>query len=160
MATETGAQREVAAETLSGNWRAGVVGGLAGGLVFGAVLSVMATAVIEVAIPSLYALAPPANGTLGWVVHMSHAAVLGVVFAAVVDVAGWGERSSATLAGAGLAYGVVLWVVLAVLVMPVWLDAVGSPANPPLPNVSYTSLLGHLAYGVVLGAVYAAARDL
>ncbi len=42
--------------------------------------------------------------------------------------------------------------------MPVWLSAVGSPANPPLPNVNVMSLVGHVVYGAVLGVVYAALR--
>nr|WP_193570812.1 hypothetical protein [Halorubellus sp. JP-L1] len=43
-----------------------------------------------------------------------------------------------------------------VLVIPVWLDAVGFANAPALPNVSVQSLVGHVVYGVILGAVYAA----
>ncbi|OYR79845.1 histidine kinase, partial [Halorubrum sp. E3] len=63
------------------------------------------------------------------------------------------------LVGSGMCmrsgYGIAVWIALAVIVMPIWLSAVGSPANPPLPNVSALSALGHLAYGVVLGGTYA-----
>jgi uncharacterized membrane protein YagU involved in acid resistance len=69
-----------------------------------------------------------------------------------------GERPGASI-GAGAAYGLAIWVVLAVLVMPVWLSAVGSPANPPLPNISAMSAIGHLAYGIVLGAAYTGLAD-
>jgi hypothetical protein len=57
---------------------------------------------------------------------------------------------------AGVGYGVVAWVVLAALVMPVWLGAVGFPNAPPFPNFAVPSLLWHLVYGVVLGAVVVA----
>ncbi len=44
--------------------------------------------------------------------------------------------------------------------MPVWLSAVGSPANPPLPNFNPMSLVGHVVYGAVVGATFPALRDL
>lgn len=37
-------------------------------------------------------------------------------------------RKAARTVGAGVAYGVLAWVVLAALVMPLWLSAVDSPA--------------------------------
>lgn len=154
MAVETGTDDATATAVASENWRAGVVGGLAGGVVFGALLSAVSPGVLEMAIPSLYGLAPPANGVLGWVVHMSHAAVLGVLYAGFIGATDTPRGAWARHVAAGAAYGVVLWAVLAVFLMPVWLDTVGSPANPPLPNVSWTSLAGHLLYGVVLAAVY------
>lgn len=136
-------------------WQAGLVGGLAGGLVFGAMLSMMMTPVIEMAIPAMYGIAGPA-GLAGWVIHMSNSAVLGVVFGGLVGRAGLEGMGRA--AGAGLVYGAVLWVVLAAIVMPIWLGAVGFPATPPLPNFNPMSLVGHLVYGLVLGVVYAAVR--
>jgi len=156
MASETATTTDTVLETTPGNWRVGVISGLVGGAVFGILLSVQMTNVIEVAIPSMYGLAPPPNGTIGWVVHMSHAAVLGVVFAGIVGVLGFDGASAWKHVAAGLVFGVVLWVVLAALIMPVWLDAVGSPADPPLPNFNQTSLVGHAVYGLGLGIAYAA----
>jgi len=160
MASETATVADDAFENAPGNWKAGVLAGLVGGAVFGVLLSIRMTPVIEVAIPSMYGFAPPPNGTLGWVAHMSHAAVLGLVFAGVVGVVGLDDASAWTQVAAGLAFGVVLWIVLAALVMPVWLDAVGSPADPPLPNFDTTSLVGHAVYGVAVGAAYAALEGL
>jgi hypothetical protein len=151
-ATETGT---VTGTATNSTWKAGVVGGVAGAAVMAVLVSVMNPPTLEVAIPSLYALAPPPNGVAGWVVHLSHGAVLGVAFAGVAEAAG-GGRSLGRSVGLGVLWGVVTWAVLAALVMPVWLDAVGSPANPPFPNFATPSLLWHLAYGVVLGALYPA----
>jgi len=53
----------------------------------------------------------------------------------------------------------VTWLVLAALVMPLWLGAVGSPASPPFPNFAIPSLLWHAVYGVVLGGVFVAVHD-
>jgi len=141
----------------SGNWRAGVAGGAVGALVMGGLVLVMSPPVLAVAIPSLYGLAPPPNPAVGMAVHVAHGVVLGVVFAAIA-----GARrvtSTAGLVGLGVGWGVVTWIGLAALLMPVWLSAVGSPASPPFPNFAPPSLLWHVVYGAVLGGVYAVGAD-
>ena len=129
-----------------------MVGGIVGAAVMGALIVLMNDTVIAVAIPSLYTLAPPQNPAAGLFVHVSHGAVLGVVFAGVAGAVG--ADSTGKLLGLGAIWGVATWVVLAALVMPVWLGAVGSPASPPLPNFAPPSLLWHVVYGLVLGGVY------
>lgn len=129
--------------------------GLAGGAVMGVLLLMMMTPVIEVAIPSMYGLT---GGLAGWVIHMAHAAVLGVGFAALARATD--VHSTAKSVGVGVAYGVVIWVALAVLLMPPWLSAVGSPADPPFPNPNPMSLVGHVVYGAVVGATFPAVRNL
>lgn len=153
MATETGTQ--TVTETETSTWKAGVLGGLAGGLVFGALMSMMMPDVIQGAIPGMYGLS---GGAAGWFVHMSHSAVLGVVFAAIVEARPGLASSTGTSVGTGIVYGIVLWAVLAVIVMPIWVGAV-TPAEPPFPNLNFQSLVGHLAYGAILGGVYAALRE-
>ncbi|MGQ4556525.1 DUF6789 family protein [Halobellus sp. GM3] len=150
MATETST---TAVQTEDNAWQYGVVAGVIAAIVMGALMVMQMRPVIEVAIPSMYFLA---GGAAGFTIHVAHGAVLGVVFAAFAT-----TRPDLTTAKAiayGVGYGVVLWAVLAVIVMPVWLSAVGSPANPPLPNVSVTSLVGHVVYGAVLGVSYSAFR--
>jgi hypothetical protein len=149
-ATETG---HAAGTTTDSTWKGGVLGGIAGAAVMAVLISLMRPPTLEVAIPSLYALAPPPNGVAGWVVHLSHGAVLGLAFAGIAEATGVRESLGRSV-GLGVLWGVVTWAVLAALVIPVWLDAVGSPANPPFPNFATPSLLWHLAYGVVLGALY------
>lgn len=135
-----------------GDWKAGVGGGLAGALVMGVLVLVMNPPTLAVAIPSLYGLAPPPSPGAGLFVHLSHGAVLGVTFAAIVGVVG--SESTGKTVGLGAAWGAATWVGLAALVMPLWLSAVGSPASPPFPNFAIPSLLWHVVYGVVLGGVY------
>jgi len=142
---------------LSGNWQAGVLGGILGALAMGALVLAMNPPVLAVAIPSLYGLAPPPNPGLGMVVHVSHGAVLGVIFAAIAGTLG--VERTAQRVGLGVGWGVVTWIGLAALVMPVWLSVVGSPASPPFPNFAPPSLLWHAVYGAVLGGVYAATAD-
>ncbi|WP_415379715.1 DUF6789 family protein [Halosimplex sp. TS25] len=152
-ATETTGQTE----TTNESWQAGVVGGILGALAMGALILAMNEPTLAVAIPSLYTLAPPPNVAAGMFVHVSHGAVLGVAFAAIVGALDL--DSTGKLVGAGAVWGVLTWAVFAALVMPVWLSTVGSPASPPFPNFAPPSLLWHLVYGLVLGGVYAATVD-
>lgn len=147
---ETAVPTAVVKET--GDWQNGVIGGLAGGLVFGALMSLMMPMAIENAIPALWGLE---GGLAGWLIHMANAAILGVVFVALIPYVLEKPTVSDTV-GFGVVYGAILWVVLAVLVMPVWLSAVGFAGAPPLPNINWMSFLGHIAYGAILGGVYAA----
>lgn len=132
-------------------WQAGVGGGIVGSIAFGALMAVQMPAMLEMGIPTMYGL----EGILvGWIVHVSHGAVLGVVFAALLTVTGQSRRGVVRTTGLGLAYGIVVWATLAVVVMPIWLSVVGFPMAPPLPNVDVGSLVGHAVYGIVLGIAY------
>ncbi|SEP09028.1 hypothetical protein SAMN05216388_103225 [Halorientalis persicus] len=134
-------------------WVSGAAAGLAGGAVMGVLFSVLVPPVIEAGIPALFGLS---GGLAGWVVHMSLSAVFGVGFAALVTLTPLSKDTDAPLqlVGAGLLYGAVLWIVAAAIVMPLWLTAVGFPMAPPLPNLDAMSLVGHLAFGTVVGLFY------
>lgn len=82
----------------------------------------------------------------GMVLHLLYGLGAGVVFALVLPVAGFASVGLTAAAGLGVAYGVVLFVVAAVLWMNVVLDI-----DAELPMVGMF-LLFHLVYGVVLGA--------
>lgn len=153
----TRSETATASESLPGNWQAGVLGGIIGAAVMAVLVLGMNPPTLAVAIPSLYTLAPPPNLGVGIFIHLSHGAVLGVVFAAAVGQLDL--RSPGRLAAAGVGWGVVTWVGLAAILMPLWLGAIGSPASPPVPNFAPPSLLWHAAYGVVLAGVYAIAAD-
>ena len=148
MATET--NTTTTAQVTENTWQYGVAAGVVAGIVMGALMVMQMRPVLEVAIPSMYFLS---GGAAGFTIHVAHGAVLGVVFAALASTQA--DLTTAKSLAFGVGYGVVLWVVLAVIVMPIWLSAVGSPANPPLPNVNIMSLVGHVVYGAVLGVVYA-----
>lgn len=146
--TRTGERTGTALEA----WQAGVVGGIAGAIAFGAMMAMQMPEVLEMAIPAMYGLE---GGFVGWILHVSHGAVLGVVFATLLTATGQSHRGIVRTTVLGLGYGIVVWAALAVIVMPIWLSAVGFPMAPPLPNVDVGSLMGHAVYGVVLGVAYA-----
>jgi hypothetical protein len=153
--TQQGTQGLERTEVIRGShsWQYGVEAGLIGGLVMGVLFSLLMPPVIENAIPALVGLS---GGIAGWVVHMSISAVFGVVFVAALTqprIAAVAETAGGVV-GLGLAYGVILWIVAAGIVMPLWLSAVGFPSPPPLPNLGLMGLLTHLVFGLVLGASY------
>ncbi len=85
----------------------------------GIMLQMMMTPVITMAVPALYG----ANGlTAGWIVHLFHSLVFGLIFAAVVISSPSLREYASTVptsAGLGLAYGVIVWIVAAGIVMPI-----------------------------------------
>ena len=133
--------------------RGGIAGGLAA-VVMGAVIGVGDLAVLREAIAGLYL----QSGSLatGVLAHVVHGTIFGILFAAVLSdpslhrVTEW--RWKTVLAG--IVYSVALAVAGAGLIMPMWLDAVGTTPAPPLPNVSVPLLAWHLVYGLVLGVAF------
>lgn len=136
-------------------WRHGAVAGLIAAVAMGLLMSATQIDVLRDAIPGLYGL----EGDLvaGWIAHLVHGVLFGLVFAAVMTDPGLariGERPRMT-ALAGIVYGSVLAVVGAGIVMPMWLGFVGFAESPPLPNITGPTLLWHALYGVVLGVIFA-----
>lgn len=125
--------------------RHGALGGLAGGLVFGVLMQMMGM------IPMIAQLVGSTSPVVGWLVHLAISVGLGVTFAVLV-----GDRLHGALAlvGAGLVWGVIWWVLGALLAMPL---ALGMPVAQ-INETSLMSLMGHLIFGGILGAVVAMTR--
>ncbi|WP_440765803.1 hypothetical protein [Natronorubrum sp. DTA7] len=151
----------------------GAFGGAIGAAAFGVLMWVLDPAIVEVAIPSIYGLEPV--GLVGWGVHVVHGIGLGLVFGLLVtrdpilgilltDVetdAVSGIGAMARIVGAGFVFGLAVWAILPLLVLPVWADAAGGGgAVGDFPTAAIESLVGHLLFGTVLGAVFAATVDL
>jgi hypothetical protein len=124
---------------------AGVVAGVAMGIVVQIALGQIAV------IGALYGTASP---IVGWITHLFHSAVFGIVFAAACSVATLEQwlHSWRRYVLAGAVYGLVLWTVAASVVMPLWLSLVGLPT--PVPTFSPGSFLAHLLWGVLVGVGY------
>ena len=93
---------------------------------------------------------------VGWLTHLFHSVVFGVGFVAAFS----GRRlrqyrdSPLGAVAVGVGYGVLLWLVAAGFVMPVWLNAVGVDAA--VPTLNAVSLAGHTVWGAVLGGGFVA----
>jgi hypothetical protein len=122
----------------------GVVAGLAGGVVFGTMMHMM------VMLGMVAGLVGSESVAVGWLVHLVISAAIGAGFGVVL-----GPR--ATSYGPGLTYGVlygaIWWVLGPLVLMPLFL---GMGAFPPIEQIQVLSLVGHLAFGAVLGLVHVA----
>jgi len=122
----------------------GALAGLAGGLVFTLVI------VLVDALPAVAGLVGAQAPTTGLIVHLVIAQIIGVSYALLF------RRRSFDLTsgiGWGMSYGFVWWVLGNLTLLPIltggtlqW-NAAGVAAGFP-------ALIGHLAYGAALGAVY------
>jgi hypothetical protein len=123
---------------------AGVVGGLAGGAVFGVLMQLTGT------IPMIASLVDRESIVVGWAVHMSIAMFVGLTYTLIFGLFTEGLPMSTTL---GAFYGIIWWVLGGLTLMPLRLG-VGLFV---IDTAAWQSLAGHAGYGLVLGAVYAAA---
>jgi hypothetical protein len=128
------------------------VAGLVGGITFAMLAVGVAPEQIN-KIALLYGLqvSPP----LGSFIHLIHSFAIGIIYAWVVSFETVHEFATRVIPGViiGLAFGIVLWVVAASFLMPVWLNAVTS-RSPPVPDFDLVYFAGHVVYGIVLGAGY------
>ncbi|MCE0488086.1 hypothetical protein [Ornithinimicrobium sediminis] len=120
----------------------GVAGGLAGGVVFGVLMQMMDM------MPMVAMLVGSEAVAVGWVVHLAISAFIGAAFVVLL---GARVSSLGTGLGLGVAWGLVWWVLGALVAMPARL---GMPLFE-INDMSLQSLMGHVVFGAVLGAVVA-----
>ena len=119
------------------------------GIIYGLISTVLGGSIAAIGV--LYGINDP---VVGWVTHEFHSVVFGFVFAGFVSVSPERYRNRVTTyVGIGAAWGLVLWAGAAGVIAPLWLQLLGIPA--PIPNISTTSLVPHLVWGVSLGAMTA-----
>jgi len=135
---------------------AGAVAGLVAGLVFGLMMQMMSAPGPDGARMPMMAMVAQVVGSssvvVGWIYHLFNSAVIGAAFGFLLGGRiGTGVPRGAAL-GAG--YGVLWWVLGALILMPLFLGM--PPFAPlrmePMRPVAMGSLVGHIIYGVVLGA--------
>jgi len=126
----------------------GLIAGLVGGIGFGILMQ------HEGMLPLVASLVGGRTSSLGWVVHLAIATFVGVSFAIIgVSYAIFFARVATGFLSStlfGLFYGAFWWVLGGLFLMPVWL---GMRAFV-IDETAWKSLVGHLIYGTLLGAVY------
>ena len=89
---------------------------------------------------------------VGWVVHLIISIVIRLGYASTFGGLRAGVGGNA---GIGLVYGAIWWVLGPLVLMPLLM---GMDAFPPIGEDQMMSLVGHLAFGLVLGLASAAVR--
>ena len=121
----------------------GALAGIGGGLVFGAMMAMNGM------LPMVGMLVKQENAVVGFIVHLIISAFIGAVYGMVAT------RLPATWLAAivgGAVNGVVWWVLGALILMPLLLGMV--PMILVVGAMQWMSLVGHLVYGVITGAVF------
>ena len=124
----------------------GAYGGVAGGLIFGAMMGMMGM------LPMIGSMVGQPTAGVGFAVHMVNSVIIGAGFAIVLGrfVSGIGSG-----VGAGLLYGAAWWILGPLTLMPLFMGmGFGVNWNAAAAAAMLPSLVGHLIYGGVLGLVY------
>ncbi|WP_319460330.1 hypothetical protein [Micromonospora sp. RTP1Z1] len=121
---------------------AGVIGGLAGGVVFGVMMQALGM------LPMVARLVDGESVLVGWGVHLAISAFVGTTYALIFGALAEVLVASAVL---GVLYGAFWWVLGGLTLMPLRLGLGMFVLN----SAAWQSLAGHLAYGLVLGLAYA-----
>ena len=119
----------------------GVYGGVAGGVAFGGMMGMMGM------LTMIGSMVGSSSAWVGFVVHMMISGAIGGTFGAVVDLSGLRAN-----VGAGLAYGVMWWVLGPLTLMPAFMGmGFGVNWNVAAMSEAMPSLVGHLVFGAILG---------
>ncbi len=129
------------------NFKQGVIGGLAGGVIFGMMMWMMGM------LPMIGKMVGYPNIFAGWIVHLGISASIGASFAVLLDRF---VKSLATGAVTGMIYGAVWWFLGPLTLMPLMMGmGLGVNWNATAAVNMAPSLMGHAIFGVALGLVYA-----
>jgi uncharacterized membrane protein YagU involved in acid resistance len=131
----------------------GALAGIAGGVGFGVLMAMMDM------LPMVGMLIGVDNAVVGFGVHLANSAIIGAVFGLLFF--GIADKIGPIL-GAGVVYGVVWWVLGALLIMPLWLSVTADPMMRDMVFViekdQWLSLMGHVLFGLVAAAVLVGMR--
>ncbi|MCA1573707.1 MAG: hypothetical protein LC770_04050 [Acidobacteria bacterium] len=134
---------------------AGIIAGLVAGVVFGMMMQMMSAPTPDgKQMPMMQMVAMVVRSdsiVVGWIYHLFNSAVIGGIF-------GWILGGRAGSYGAGLGWGalngIFWWILGGQILMPVLLGMppFASIMMPPMRMVAVGSLMGHIIYGLILGA--------
>jgi uncharacterized membrane protein YagU involved in acid resistance len=118
-----------------------VLGGIAGGIVFGIMMAMMGM------LPTLAMMVGSESPVVGFLIHM----MISIMFGLGLTVLFGTRLLTGYVRGAlvGLAYGAIWWVLGPLVIMPMMLGGALFVVNAG----ALLSLMGHMIYGVILGLV-------
>ena len=120
---------------------AGLVGGIAGGIAFGALMAAMGM------LPMVASMVDSNSPVIGFLIHILISIMIGLGLTVI-----FGNLLLTNYprgVAVGVAYGAIWWVLGPLIVMPIML---GMPLFA-IDTGALFSLVGHLVYGAILGAV-------
>lgn len=140
---------------------AGILAGLAAGVVFGIMMTMMTAPTPDGGRMPMMAMVAQVVGSdslaVGWVYHLFNSALIGAIFGWLL---GRGGRGYGGALAKGVGYGILWWILGAQILMPLFLgmEPFAALSMAPMRPVAVMSLVGHVIYGGILGLVYAGLR--
>lgn len=121
---------------------ASILGGLAGGVVFGIMMAKMNK------LTRIARLIGKDSNSAGWVVHLVSSSIIGLLYPVTAVIFGFNEGLTEITLGSiyGALYGASWWVLGPSIIMPLLLKE--RPKIAPIKG-----LVGHAIYGAILGLV-------
>ncbi len=143
MATTAIRQEQAASSTLVTSVIQGVTAALIGGSVFGVQMAVGGM------LPMLAQMVGSQNPVVGFVMHLMISAIIGAVYGVIAPrlPAGW-----LVAIGAGIVYGVIWWVLGALVMMPLMLGMTDMVFQ--IGDMQWMSLVGHVIFGIVTAGFF------
>ncbi len=122
----------------------GIVGGLIAGVVFGFILMRMGSLSTAGQLINLH------DPLSGFIVHLIHSAILGLIFAIIFCKGCLTFFNSALW---GIVYGIIWWFIEPLILCP-WLTGCQISWNQGTMIQALPMLVGHIIFGFVLGVTY------
>lgn len=127
----------------------GIIGGIAGGVVFGIWM------LIQNMLPMVGMLVQNDSVVVGFGVHMVISIIIGATYGIIgtrIPNNNWG-----IVVGAGVVYGIIWWVLGALVLMPIMLGMNAMVLQ--IGDMQWMSLIGHIVFGVILTVAYKVQSD-
>jgi len=131
----------------------GIIAGIIAGMVFGMMMQMMSAPDGKPMMAMVAQVVRSESLIVGWLYHLFNSSVIGAIF-------GWLLGSRVSSYGTGLLwgalYGIVWWILGALVLMPLFfgMPPFASLMMAPMRPVAMGSLVGHVLYGVILGVGY------
>lgn len=113
---------------------------------------------IAASLGSMFGGAPPAPGTAAWIAGLVMHLMIGTVVLSILYSVATDYLPKANPVLKGLIFGVVVWLIAQLMVMPMMGAGVFSSRMPQGTMMAMGSLIGHLIYGGILGSIYGQTR--
>lgn len=128
------------------SFKAGIISSLVGGLILAIPMGMMGM------FPGLASMMGSHSAAVGFIIHLMISLIFGIAFALF---AGMVKLHPAV---SGLIFGVIIWIIGPMIIMPMMMGSGGGASNPcgggGASMSMWLSLATHLMYGVVIGITY------
>ncbi len=143
MVTTAIRQEQAASSTLVSSVIHGVTAGLIGGSVFGVQMAIGGM------LPMVAQMVGSQNPVVGFIIHLMISAIIGAVYGVVASRLSSGWLMSM---GAGIVYGVIWWVLGALIMMPLMLGMTDMVFQ--IGDTQWMSLIGHVIFGIITAGFF------